>query len=217
MKRLWILSLVFMFSLSWAATIQAKPRIYKWVKDKKVSSKQVLSRSQAKRVISLSESQALQMVRQVMTDDLYLALGEYQKTKHLQEAETTDDSVLPEEVIGEEEVELVDEDYGFLLEVKLKKYGGRTRVTAKAHPIYRIRDLEAEDAESDEENAGTIEIKVKADQNQAVAIGPMFVAPIIGRPSDYDITILPEAALRAGKLVKSFMYLLDKRVSASRE
>ncbi len=217
MKRLWILSLVFVFCLSWVVGAQAKPRIYKWVKDKKVSSKQVLRSSQSKRVIPVTETQALQMIRQVMTDDLYLALGEYQKTKHLQEAETTDDSVLPEEIIGEEEVELVDEDYGFLLELKLRKYGKRTRVTAKAYPIYRIRDLEAEDAESDEENASTIEIKVKANRDQAVAVGPMFIAPIIGRPSDYDITILPDAAARAGKLVKSFMYLLDKRVSASRE
>ncbi len=217
MKRLWILSLVFVFFLSWVAGAQAKPRIYKWVKDKKVSSKQVLRKSQSQRVIPVSEPRTLEMVQQVMTDDLYLALGEYRKTKHLQEAETTDDSVLPEEIISEEEVELVDEDYGFLLEVKLRKYGARTRVTAKAHPIYRIRDLEAEDAESDEDEAGTIEIKVKAGRDQAVAVGPMFIAPIIGRPSDYDITILPDAAARAGKLVKSFMYLLDKRVSAAKE
>lgn len=217
MKRLCSFTLVFAFLLSLAAAAQAKPRIYKWVKDKKVSSQDVLRKSQAKRVIPVREAKALKMIQQVMTDDLYLALAEYHKTKHRQDAETTDDSVLPEEIIGEAEVELVDADYCFILEVKLKKYGARTRVAAKAHPIYRIRDMEAEDAESDEENASTIEIKVKADTGQAVAVGPMFVVPIAGRPSDFNITILPDAAERAGKLVKSFMYLLDKRVSASRE
>jgi len=85
------------------------------------------------------------------------------------------------------------------------------------YAIKAVADCYDAVTESDEENAGTIEIKVKADPGQAVAIGPMFVVPIVGRPSDYGVDVLPDAAARAGKLVKSFMYSLDKRVSASKE
>lgn len=199
-----------------AFTAWAKPRIYKWVKDRRVSSELVLERSQFQRVLPVTENQTEDLVRQVMTDDLYLALAQYHTTKHQQDAETTVDTVLPEEVIRQATIDLVDEDYRFVLEVQLKKFGSRTRVTAKAWPVYRIRDWEAEDARDEDSGGSTLEVKVRADQGNAVAIGPMMIAPILGAPGDYGIAPLPDAAERAAELVRSFMYLLDKRVSRAR-
>lgn len=217
MNKRWIPYVAVAVAAGMAFTAWAKPRIYKWVKDRRVSSEQVLERSQFQRVLPTTESQTQEIVRQVMTDDLYLSLAQYHTTKHQQDAETTADSVLPEEVVKQATIDLVDEDYRFVLEVQLKKFGGRTRLTAKAWPVYRIRDWEAEDAR-DEDNSGgnSIEVKVRADQGNAVAIGPMVVAPILGAPGDYGITPLPDAAERAAELVRSFMYLLDKRISQAR-
>ena len=197
-----------------ATGVLAKARIYKWVKDKEVSSGDVLTKTQASRVVTLSERRALEAVRRVMTEDLYLVLAEYHDSRHRQDAETTPDSVLPEAVVGQEDLELADEDYRFLLQVRLKAYGGRTRVLAEAYPVYRVRDYDKE-AELDEDGGGgEVEIKVRADEHQAVAVGPIFVAPVPGRPGRYGAELLPDAAERAGDLVKSFVYFLDRRIRA---
>ncbi|MEW6515446.1 MAG: hypothetical protein AB1439_00890 [candidate division FCPU426 bacterium] len=217
MRKRWISYLVVAVAAGMAFTVWAKPRIYKWVKDKRVSSELVLQRSQFQRVVPVTEGQTQELVKQVMTDDLYLALAQYHTTKHQQDAETTVDSALPEEVVKQATVDLIDEDYRFVLEVQLKKFGSRTRVTAKAWPVYRLRDLEAEDARDEDNTAGnSIEVKVRADQGNAVALGPMVIAPILGIPGDYGITPLPDGAERAAELVRSFMYLLDRRVSQAR-
>lgn len=216
MSKRWVPVVMAAMMVGVAFTAWAKPRIYKWVKDRRVSSELVLERSQFQRVLPIAENQTGELVRQVMTDDLYLVLAQYHTTKHQQDAETTVDTVLPEEVIKQATIDLVDEDYRFVLEVQLKKFGGRTRLTAKAWPVYRIRDLEAEDAQDEEGSGSTLELKVRAGQGNAVAIGPMLIAPILGAPGDYGITPLPDAAERAAHLVRSFMFLLDKRVSQAR-
>lgn len=217
MKRLYTLGIAALVILGMGTVSLAKPRIHKWVQDKQVSSKDVLRRAQYQRVISVPERQALALVQRVMTDDLYMALVQYRTTKHQQDAETTMDSVLPEEVIKQADVDLIDEDYRFVLEVKLKRYGNRTRVTAKASPVYRLRDWEAEDARDEDSESGTsIKVKVKAGQGSAVVLGPMVIAPVFGLPSDYEIAPLPDAADRAGKIVKSFMYLLDRQVKQAK-
>jgi hypothetical protein len=213
MKQVKIVSLVLVLLFSLAALAQAKPRIYKWVKDKKTSSQDILRKTQYSRVISASERSAQSIIQKIMTNDLYMSLAKYHKTRHQQDAETTPDSVLPEEVIRQQEIELIDEDYRFILEVKTRRYGNRTRVTAKASPVYRLRDLEAEEArDEDDETGSAIQVKVKANQSSAVAMGPIVVAPILGLPSDYGIMPLPDASQRAAEIVKSFMYFLDKRM-----
>jgi hypothetical protein len=147
-----------------------------------------------------------------MTGDLFLALAEYHKSKHQQDAETTPDSVLPEQVIGQAEVELGDEDYLFSLEVRLKSYADRTRLIVNAHPVYRIHDVDAEEEANSETAENTVEVKVKAGRNQAVSMGPVYIEPALGVPADYEIQPLPDAAERCAKLVRSFMYLLDQRI-----
>ncbi len=192
----------------------AGPHQYKWIQDKTVSSDEVLRKSQAQRVLPINESETLEAVKQVMTDDLFMALAQYHKSRHRQDGETTPETVLPEEIVKQHEVELIDEDYRFLLEVSLKKYGARTRVIAKAVPVYRVRDLDAEAAQGDNNEGTSVEVKVKSDQGGAVAMGPIFVAPTYGMPGDFGISPLPDAAERGGLLVRSFMYFLEKRVAA---
>jgi len=219
MKRLWIVNFILIIVLGIALVGHAKPRIYKWVKDKKVSAHDVLRRSQYSRVVPMSETKVQEVIQSIMTDDLYLALAQYHKTRHQQDAETTADSVLPEEVVHQKEIELIDEDYRFILEVKTKRYGNRTRVMVNAAPVYRIRDFEAEAARDGDDSTGgsSIEVKVKTDRSSAMALGPILVAPILGLPCDYGITPLPDAAERAGEIVKSFMYFLDMRMKAGKK
>ncbi len=193
----------------------AGPHHYKWIEDKNVSSDQVLRKSQAQRVLPVNESDTLEAVKQVMTDDLFMALAQYHKSRHRQDAESTPDTVLPEEIVRQKEVDFVDEDYRFLLEVSMKRYGARTRVIAKAVPVYRVRDRDAEAAQGDESEGTSVEVKVKSEQGGAVAMGPIFVAPTYGMPGDYGISPLPDAAERGGLLVRSFMYFLEKRVTAN--
>jgi hypothetical protein len=214
MKRVLMLGTLFAV-LFGAGAAHAYINIYKWVKDKRVNSDQVLKSAQASRVIPLPESAALNMIRGVMTEDLFLAQAEYHKTKHIQDAETTPDTVLPEEIVGQKEVELIDEDYRFFLEVKLRAYGGRTRITAKASPMYRIHDIDAE-AEANSGTAAGPNITVNAGAGAAVAVAAAFVQPFDGLPLDYHCDVLPDAAARAAKIVRSFMYLLDKRVAAGK-
>jgi hypothetical protein len=199
-------------------TAQGAPHIYKWVKDRIVNSDRVLPAQQKSRVVPIPEAAALGAVRKVLTDDLFMGLAEYHKTKHIQDAETTADTVLPEEVIGTGDLELVDEDYRFFLEIKFRAYGDRTRITAKCSPMYRIRDTEAEDeAYGDSAAASTsVDIKVNAESGSAVGVGPIFILPIEGLPSEYRCIPLPDAAERAGKIVRSFMYLLDKQVATAK-
>jgi hypothetical protein len=217
MKRIWIVNLVLIMVLSIAVIGHAKPRIYKWVKDKKVSSDDVLRRAQYTRVVPVAEAEAQSIIDRVLTEELYFALAAYHTTRHKQDAETTADSVLPEEVVRQVEYELVDEDYRFILQVKTKKYGNRTRVTAKAAPVYRLRDAEAEEARDgdDETGSSTVSVKIKAGHGGAVVMGPIIVAPMLGYPHEYGITPLPDAGKRAGEIVKSFMYFLDKQVKAA--
>lgn len=218
MRKLWLATGVAAAVAGLGLTAWTAPYLYKWVKDRRVSSDRVLPGPQRTRVVPLPEDQALELVRRVMVEDLFLGLAEYHKTKHIQDGETTSDSVLPEAVVGQGDIELVDEDYRFFLEVKLRAYGGRTRITAKASPMYRIRDLDAE-GEAYGESAGGetgVDLKVRGDAGAAVAMGPIFIAPIDGRPSDYRVLPLPDAGERAGKLVRSFMYLLDRRIAAGR-
>ncbi len=214
MKRL-ILFMTLMLVFSWSGLGWAKPHIYKWVKDKNVSSDQVLREAQTSRVVDVSETETLALVREVMTEDLFMALAEYRKTKHLQEGETIKDTILPESIVGTQEVDLVDEDYRFLLEVRLKNVDGRTRVLAKASPVYRIRDLDRED-ERDNVNgeSSSVEMKVKAPKGAIVDMrGGIYITPLEGLPIDYQINPLPDAQDRAQKLVRSFFYLLDQRLS----
>jgi len=216
MRKLWMAG-VMIAGVGLGATVLAAPHIYKWVKDKRVNSERVLPYAQRNRVIPLPEPQALEMVRQVMADDLFLAVAEYHPTKHIQDGETTADSVMPEEVVGQGYFELEDEDYRFFLEVKLRDYSDRTRVTAKASPIYRYRDYEAEDeAYGDSGTASGVDLKVRADEGSAVSVGPIFVMPSDGNPSEVRVQSLPIAAERSAQLVRSFLYLLDKRVAASK-
>jgi len=211
MKQLGKVSLAFVLLIGMAATAQAE-YIYKWVKDKHVSSDKALKPAQASRVIALSETATLDMVRRVLTDDMYFALAAYHKTRHRQDAETTGDTVLPEEIVGQQEIDLVDDDYRFILEVRLKDYNGRTRVMAKASPMYRIRDLDAEAQINPNAANRNVDIHVSAAPGAAVAVSA-FVPPFDGVPADYQIFPLPDAAARAGKIVRSFMYLLDQRVA----
>ena len=206
MSKKWIINAGVILSLMLTMNVYADNKTYKWIKDKEVSSKDVLKASQTKRVINLSEEKTLQLIREVMTKDIHLALAEYHKTKHRQDAETVSDSVLPEKIIGEEELELFDENYRFILQVRLKKVGKRTRIIAEAYPMYRVEE------ESDTKEDNTLEVKVKANKNQVVAMGPIFIAPISGIPSEYNVEILPEAANIAAKVVKSFMYFVDEKV-----
>jgi hypothetical protein len=218
MMRRWMPFVLVAVLAGMAFTAWAKPRIYKWVKDKQVSSELVLERSQFQRVLPIPEGQTQDLVKQVMTEDLAMALGEYHTTKHQLDADTTADSVLPEEVVKQETIDLADEDYCFVLEVQLKKFGGRTRLTATAWPVYRVRDMDAEDArDEDQTAANSIEVKVSADPGNAVAVGPMMIAPVLGAPGDYGIPPLADAAERAAKLVRSFMYLLDQRAAKSHQ
>ncbi len=218
MRKVWIINLALIVVLGIAVAGHAKPRIYKWVKDKKVSSDEVLRRSQYTRVMPVAEADAQAMIQRIMTNDLYLSLAQYHTTRHQQDAETTLDSVLPEEVVRQAEVELVDEDYRFILQVKTKKYGNRTRITAKASPVYRLRDVEAEEArdEDDDTTGTTVSVKIKAGLGGAVAMGPIIVAPVLGYPHDYGITPLPDASKRAGEIIKSFMFFLDKQIKAAK-
>jgi hypothetical protein len=216
MKQLVIISWMLVFVFSALNSSFGAPRIYKWVKDKRESSDEVLSKSQSSRVLPISETQTLELIRLTMKDDLYMALGEYHKTKHRQEAETTTDTVLPEAIIRTAEIDMIDEDYLFVLEVSMKKYGDRTRVMAKASPVYRVRDYDAEAAAGSEDSGGqTVEVKIKSDQGGGIAMGPIVVAPIYGVPSDYGAQPIPGAAKRASQLVRSFMYFLDKRMSVN--
>lgn len=215
LRKYWmamVLGLVFA-----AAALARAEYLYKWIKDTDVNSGRVLRPTQASRVFAAPEAAALEAVRKVMTDDLYLALAEYHPTRHRQDAETVKDTVLPEEVVGQNpEVDLVDEDYRFLLEVKLKSVGNRTRVTAKASPVYRVRDLdaEAERAAGQGNENNTVDIKVQADQTSAVQVGPIYIEPLEGPLTGYQVAPLPDAADRAAKLVRSFMYFMDQRVKA---
>ncbi len=218
MKRFVTVNLVGLFLLGMAAGAFAKPRIYKWVEDKRVSSNDVLRKSQYLRVVPMSEAQTLAVVKRIMTDELYMALAQYHTTRHQMDAETTPDTVLPEEVVRQAEFDLIDENYRFILKVKLKPYGNRTRVTAKAVPVYRIRDAEAEEARDDDDTVGgnSIEVKVQAGRGSVVALGPIVIAPILGFPGDYGIRPLPEAQKRAGEIVKSFNYFMDQHLKGLR-
>ncbi len=218
MRKLWLATIAAVTAAGLGLAAGAAPLIYEWVKDRRVSSDRVLPASQRTRVLAVPEARALDLVRQVMTEDLFLSLAEYHRTRHVQDGETTADSVLPEAVAGPGDVELADEDYLFFLEVKLRAFGGRTRVTAKASPMYRIRDLEAEE-EAYGETAGArtqVDLRVRAEAGAAVAAGPIFITPVDGLPSDHGLQTLPDAGARAALLVRSFLYLLDQRTSAGR-
>jgi hypothetical protein len=182
-----------------AGAVWAKPPVYKWVEDQNGSSNQLLQEAQATRVISLPEAGALKLIRQVMTEDLYLALNEYHATRHRQDAETVRNTVLPENVAGKDEIVLWDENFRFVLEVSLQAYGNRTRVRAQALPLYRLHDLEKEE---EAEPQGT-----------APSLGDANFEPIPGQPQEDQAETLPDAADRAQKLVRSFFYLLDRRLA----
>lgn len=215
MKHLLTVTWLAAFVMAMVATSYSAPRIYKWVKDKRESSDQLLSKSQSSRVLPIAEGQTLELVRATMSKDLYMAVGEFQKSKQKQLAETTSDTVLPEEIVRTREIDLIDENYIFVLEVRMKKYGNRTRVMAKASPVYRVRDYDAEAAAgSDDDSGQSVEVKIKSAQGSGITMGPIVVAPIYGVPSEYGAQPIPDASKRASLLVRSFMYLLDKRVSA---
>jgi hypothetical protein len=216
MKKIIIMAMAWGLVAGLAFYGQAKPHIYKWVKDKQCSSDDLLRPSESTRVLAVTETKAFEWGHQVMTDDLFMSLAEYHKTRHQQDGETNPDTVLPEQIIRLEKVELADEDYRFILEVTLKTLNKqRTRVLVKASPVYRIRDAEAEDARDEDSNSGgnSVEVKIKGDRDSVVGMGPIFVVPMVGMLSEYNLTPLPDASDRAAKLVRSFLYLMDKRVA----
>lgn len=190
------------------ATVNAAKHEYKWVEDKQVSSQDILISSLSTRIVQMSKVQALKTVRSIMSRELHMKLSKYDEKNSQQAAQTTPKTVLPKEIAGLDSKELAGEDYVFLLEVELKKIGNHTRITAKAQPIYRVRKKEGE------EEKDTITVKVKAEPGQAVALGPMFVMPIAGRPADYHAQMLPDAAQRCANLVRYFMLKLDQRIGA---
>ena len=207
MKHKRIQWLIFSALLLGVAIAHAAKHDHTWLKDKRVSSQDVLSSSLSSRIVPLSEAKALETVRSIMKRDLHMTLSKYDKKNRQQVAQTTLKTILPEEIAGRGNRELADEDYVFMLEVELKKIDGQTRIIAKAHPIYRVRATKGDDKKN------TIEIKVKAEPGQAVALGPMFVMPAAGQPADYNAQTLPDAAQRAANLVRYFMQELDQRIS----
>lgn len=215
MKRMIVFGMACGLMAGLTVQAHAYKNIYKWVKDKRVSSDRVLKEAQRQRVVPVAEAAALEMVRRILTDDLFMAQAEYHKTKHIQDAETTSDTVMPEEIVGQKEIDLIDENYRFFLQIKLKAYGGRTRISVKASPMYRIHDTDAED-EANSCTAGGTNIIVNAGAGAAVAVAAAFITPFEGLPMDYHCVPLDDAAARAGKLVRSFMYLLDKRIAAEK-
>ena len=111
----------------------------------------------------------------------------------------------------------MDEDYRFVLEVRLKNFEGRTRVLVKASPMYRIRDWEKEDErDTDASGSTTVDLKIKAPEGAAVSVEPgIFIAPLVGTSAEYRVDPLPDAADRAQKLVRSFLYFLDQRLAGA--
>lgn len=203
------------FLLGTAAGVGAYANVYKWVRDKSVGSEQVLTAAQATRVVNLGEPAALAAARLVLAEDLYMVLAAYHPNRHVQDAETTPESVLPEAVAGQDEIELADDDYRFLLRIKFRATGGRTRITAQASPLYRIHDADAEDA-ANSGAARSSSVTVNAGAGATVAVAAAFAAPLDGAPLDYGCETQPAAADRAALLVRSFMYSLDRRVAAGR-
>jgi hypothetical protein len=199
-KLLMLLSVLFLGALF---TREATGE-YIWVKDKQVSSRNVLPSSLSSRMVPLSESKALETVRGIMGEEMSMTISKYDKRNRLQAAQTSPKTLLPEEIAGQGSRELAGEDYMFILEVQVKESEGQTRITAKAWPIYRVPERRSGDRKN------KMEIKVETEPGQTVAMGPMIILPVIGRPADYDAKILPDAGQRAGNLVRYFMQALDR-------
>ncbi|NTV52752.1 MAG: hypothetical protein HGA76_07055, partial [Candidatus Firestonebacteria bacterium] len=176
----------------------AEPSGDRWVVDQSAATDQVLSEAQASRVVSLPEGEALKAVRRVIIDDLHMALAEYHATRHRQDAETTRDTVLPEHVVGKVELDLADDSYRFIVEVRLKAYGSRTRILVKASPLYRVPALE----KTTGLQPGT---QFQAPFESPGPQGNDYVEPQPGVPMDDQPALLPDAADRAQKLVRSFL------------
>ena len=193
------------------ATVTTAKQDYIWVKDKRVSSLDILASSLSTRILQLSETRALKTVRSIMSRELHMTLSKYDKKNREQAAQTTTETILPEKIAGRGDRKLADEDYVFMLEVELKEIDGQTRIIAKAQPIYRVRNIEGEDRKN------TVEIIVKAEPGQAVALGPMFVMPVSGQLTDYNAQILPDAAKRVANLVRYFMQELDRKIGGEEQ
>jgi hypothetical protein len=181
---------------------------YKWVKDDKVSSQGILDSGQAFRLVPMKQAQALELVRKVMSGDLCLSLAEFNQAHRQQEAETTLKTILPEEITKQEIPSMASEDYCFILDAKLKADGDKTRITLVAIPVYRVDTAKAANA-----GQNVVEIKIKTDSSQVIGMGPIFVMPTAGQPTDFNLQTLPDAADRAAMLVRSFVYYLDQKLA----
>ncbi len=176
-----------------------------WVKDTRVSSDDILTSSQSVRIVPLSEAAALKLVRKIMQQDLNLTLAAYQPEFHLQAAETTLKTKIPDALSEVDHVVLNDKDFMFILEIKLRLHGDKTKLMLVSHPVYHV------DPSKQTKPNTRVEIKVQGDASQVVSMGPIFLVPMAGSP-DVGTQTLPDAADRAAKLVRAFMYYLDKRV-----
>jgi hypothetical protein len=177
---------------------------YKWVKDEKISSANVLTSGQSSRIVPVASAQALELVRQVMGGDLHLSLANYSAAYHRQVAETTPETLVPKQIAKKEVPSLASEDYKFMLEAQLKADGNQTRITLLANPIYRVDTAKAPKAVHSL-------VEIRNDSTREVNLGPIFVMPPTSQPEDFDMQTLPDAAERAAQLVRACMYYLDER------
>jgi hypothetical protein len=198
-----------------AVVSEAKPHIYQWVKDKGVSSDQVLKEANRERLLSLPEAQAVKAVRGVMADDLRMVLEAFNAARHRQSGQIASDVVLPEAIVKNQEVLLIGENFKFVLEVRFKAKGEKTAISVSVSPMYRIRDRDKEDERDGTDQSGSsIEIKARAANGGVVAMtNTGYITPLVGLPLDYQVETLPDAADRAGKLVRSFLFFLEQRLT----
>lgn len=197
------------FGLAGALAAHASAPAGQWIKDSRVSSQNVLAGSQAFRILPLGEAEALALVKEILGGDhgLHLTAGPYQPSRHALEAQTTRRTVLPEKIAGPDSLVLADREFYFVLEAKFKANGRQTRIMLTASPVYRA----APRAPGTDKN--TVEIKVRGDASQAVGLGPILVMPAAGQSADFKLRTLPDAAERAAKLVRSFLYYLDQKMA----
>lgn len=186
-------------------SVEAKKNGYTWVKDKQVSSEEVLPKSLSSRILAMPEKQVRKKVQNILSQHIYMKLYAFDKTNQTQSAETTLKSSLPKEIAGKGSRELAGEDYMFVLAIEFKSNEKQTRISAKAHPVYRV-------LKKDEKESKTT-ITVSVDAGKAATIGPMLIMPIEGKALDYDANTLADAAKRGADLVRYFMLELDEKMA----
>jgi hypothetical protein len=156
------------------------------------------------------------LVTQVLLKDLAIQLSDYLRSRRQLEAQTTADSVLPERFDKEGVVELFDQDYRYVLEIRFKPIGKRTKVSVIGRPVYRIPDPEAMAAlglNPDGEETGSdssVEVKIKGSASSRILLGPITVEPIEGKPQEYGVKeIIDEGKQKSAQLVQAFIHFLD--------